>query len=61
MSAKLIGSARPTIRANGVKATVDHVGNCVVCKHGIFTDQEWGRAPKPLLLGKAHIQPCGGV
>ena len=55
MSRKLISS--PTAITKSSK--VDHIGNCVVCKHGIFTDQEYGRAPKPL-LGKAHKSPCGG-
>lgn len=50
----------PGRRTFGQKTTVEYLGECVVCKHGIFSDQDHGRAPKPL-LGKAHINMCGGV
>lgn len=55
MSAKLIGSPSPNLK----RGKPEEVGGCVVCKQGIFTDQEWGRAPRPL-IGKAHAW-CGGA
>lgn len=41
------------------KGAPENVGHCAVCKEGIFSDHEYGRAPKPL-LGKAHAW-CGGT
>lgn len=41
------------------KDAPEHIGDCVVCKHGIYTNETYGRAPKPL-LGKAHTW-CGGA
>lgn len=46
-------------RPYGHPSAVEHIGDCVVCKQGIFSDQAHGRAPKPL-LGKAHTA-CGGA
>lgn len=43
----------PGRRTFGQKGDVEHLGSCVFCKHGIFSDQEHGRAPRPF-LGKAH-------
>lgn len=57
MSNKLIASPKPQIR-RGFSHASEEIGGCVICKHGIFSDQEWGRAPKPW-LGKAHTW-CGG-
>ncbi|HZN76058.1 MAG TPA: hypothetical protein VFC00_30880 [Micromonosporaceae bacterium] len=59
MSQKLIGSAKPILKGNNKTAATEHIGDCVVCKLGIFSDQEWGRARRPL-LGKAHVIDCGG-
>lgn len=62
MSQKLIvgmpGSPSGNTR-NRPKSAPEHIGDCVVCKGGIFSNDEWGRAPRPL-LGKAHTR-CGGA
>lgn len=50
MSIKLIASPKPTMPGRN---KTEEIGGCVVCKQGIFSDQEWGRAPRPL-IGKAH-------
>lgn len=61
MSVRLIGGDLPGGPSKAKAAgKVDEIGCCVVCKRGIFSDQEYGRAPKPA-LGKAHVVPCGGV
>ena len=52
-------AVRPRSGINKVNAAVDHLGNCVYCKLGIFSDQEHGRAQRPF-LGKAHKE-CGGA
>lgn len=49
MSRKLICSPSAITR----HSQVDHLGNCVYCKLGIFSDQQHGRALRPL-IGKAH-------
>lgn len=54
------GTPRPVLKGGNNKSTIGYVGNCAVCKLGIFSGDEWGRAPLPL-LGKAHKSPCGGV
>lgn len=52
-------SPKPGVTLNKATAQVEHLGNCVICTEGIFSDQEYGRAPRPL-LGKAHTR-CGGA
>lgn len=52
------GPSRPKPKAGKQKAP-ENVGCCVVCHKGVFSNEEYGRAPKPL-LGKAHAW-CGGV
>lgn len=60
MSIKLIGGSLPGGHTSKAKAgKAEEVGTCVVCKAGIFSSNDHGRAPKPL-LGKAHTW-CGGV
>lgn len=49
MSRKLISSPASITKSS----KVEHIGNCVICKLGIFSDHQHGRAPLPL-LGKAH-------
>lgn len=44
---------------NKARGKVEQIGSCVYCRAGIFSNQEWGRAPRPL-IGKAHAW-CGGV
>lgn len=44
---------------NRVNHAVDYIGHCVVCKLGIYSDMEHGRAKSPL-IGKAHAW-CGGA
>jgi hypothetical protein len=51
--------AKPRSGINKVDASIEHIGHCVVCKLGIFSNETWGRAPLPL-LGKAHTT-CGGA
>lgn len=60
MSTRFIGGNLPGGPAKPKpKSRPEQVGSCVVCKAGIFSDQDYGRAPKPL-LGKAHAY-CGGM
>lgn len=59
MSTKLIATAKPIANRGRGFTHTEEIGACVKCKLGIFSDQEWGRAPKPL-LGKAHTS-CGGT
>ncbi len=56
-----MAKASPTPSAGLTKrrTDVEYLGQCVLCPYAIFSDQAWGRAPRPW-LGKAHNE-CGAV